>query len=394
MLRHSVSVAFMSRAAVLVSSGRLWGLSPRAGVLAAAAVWWTAPGALAAELAVPQQYETIQAAINAASDGDRVLVSAGIYHEQVNLSGKGIQLIAIAGSEFTAIDGDDVRTVIVGSNEPATCVVRGFTIQHGRDYGYNNGGGVKIRGSSATFSECRFVANRAVEPAWWGGGAWLSEYGNPRIDHCTFVGNYGGGNVAGVYHYLGGGITVSDCVFQDNTSASGQCIHIQTEGGTIAASIQRCTFRRFESNYQGGGCYPVGFWNPYGGMINCSISDCIAEEPRPFSGAQSGMVGFMAIGSYPDASYGVTLTNIQCCGVQNLVQSDGHSAWVDGGGNVLGANCCPADANRDGIVDGRDLGVLLVGWGTCIGCKSDTSGDGQIDGVDLGVLISAWGPCP
>ena len=355
--------------------------------------------AFAADLLVPQQFGTIQEAVNAASEGDRVLVSAGTYHEQVNLSGKGIQLIGVSGAAVTAIDGDNNRTVIVGNGEPSTCLVRGFTIQHGRDYGYNNGGGVRIYNSFAAFTDCHFVSNRAEEPAWWGGGAWLSEYGNPSISRCVFVGNYGGGNTAGVYHYLGGGISVSDCVFQDNTSVSGQCIHIQTEGGTITASIQRCTFRRFISHgITTDGCFPIGFWNPNSGTITCPISDCVAEQPVPVAGTPTNMFAFMAIGSYPNSPYNITLTNNKACGLPNLVYQDSNSTWINGGGNTLNPNCCPADLDGDGGVDGADLGILLAQWGDCIGCSSDINGDsavgGTVDGGDLGMLLAAWGPCP
>ncbi|MFO0828150.1 MAG: hypothetical protein U0572_08365 [Phycisphaerales bacterium] len=52
---------------------------------------------------------------------------------------------------------------------------------------------------------------------------------------------------------------------------------------------------------------------------------------------------------------------------------------------------CPADLNRDGVVNGQDLGILLGGWGTAAG---DVSGDGTTDGVDLGILLGGWGGCP
>lgn len=54
---------------------------------------------------------------------------------------------------------------------------------------------------------------------------------------------------------------------------------------------------------------------------------------------------------------------------------------------------CAADFNRDGVVDGDDLGVLLGAWGGCSGCDPDLDGDGQIDGGDLGELLGSWGPC-
>jgi hypothetical protein len=370
--------------------------SCRVDVSAVIAATLIALPALAADLLVPQQYATIQDAVNAASGGDRVLVSPGTYHEQVNLSGKGLQLIGVEGAAATAIDGDNARTVIVGNGEPDTCLVQGFTIQHGRDYGYHNGGGVRIYNSSVTVDSCRLVSNRAEDPGWWGGGAWLSEYGSPKITNCIFVGNYGAGNAAGVYHYLGGGISLSDCVFQDNISNSGQCIHIQTEGGTIVASIERCTFRRNQSrtdlSYKPG-CFPVGFFNPYGGTISCPITNCVAEEPVFASGTDPSTIAFMVIGSHAQSRYNIALSNIRCCGLPNLVCSDGNSAWQDDGGNTLATQCCPSDLDGDAQVNTADISLALMDFGDCLGCKSDLDGSGFTDSADMSLLLLDFGSC-
>jgi hypothetical protein len=61
---------------------------------------------------------------------------------------------------------------------------------------------------------------------------------------------------------------------------------------------------------------------------------------------------------------------------------------------------CPADLSDDGVVDGGDLGLLLLEWGTpgCIGeelpCEADLDCNGIVDGSDLGLLLLAWGTCP
>ena len=58
--------------------------------------------------------------------------------------------------------------------------------------------------------------------------------------------------------------------------------------------------------------------------------------------------------------------------------------------------CERADFNCDGIIDGADLGVLLINWGPCPGtgagsCQGDINNDGSVDGADMGVLLVHWG---
>lgn len=51
---------------------------------------------------------------------------------------------------------------------------------------------------------------------------------------------------------------------------------------------------------------------------------------------------------------------------------------------------CPADLNDDESTDGKDLAILISGWGTA---DADITGDSNTDGVDLGILLASWGPC-
>jgi hypothetical protein len=50
----------------------------------------------------------------------------------------------------------------------------------------------------------------------------------------------------------------------------------------------------------------------------------------------------------------------------------------------------PGDLNGDGIVNGADMGLLLVSWGPCSGCAADFNGDGIVDGADMGLLLTYW----
>lgn len=54
-------------------------------------------------------------------------------------------------------------------------------------------------------------------------------------------------------------------------------------------------------------------------------------------------------------------------------------------------NFVRADLNRDGAVNGFDLGMLLGNWGG-FDPQADLDGDNVITGADLGLLLGAWQP--
>lgn len=54
---------------------------------------------------------------------------------------------------------------------------------------------------------------------------------------------------------------------------------------------------------------------------------------------------------------------------------------------------CLGDANNDGLIDGRDVSVLLAQFGASVesGSGADFNGDGGVDGRDLSVLLANFG---
>ncbi len=70
------------------------------------------PAAWAQPLLVPQDYPTIQEAINAAVPGDTVLVDDGCYIERIDFLGKAITIESVNGPDFTIIDGNQQGTVV------------------------------------------------------------------------------------------------------------------------------------------------------------------------------------------------------------------------------------------------------------------------------------------
>jgi hypothetical protein len=145
-------------------------------------------GALhAAQLHVPSDYSTIQAAINAANEGDTVLVSPGTYYENVDYRGKAISVASAAGANVTIIDGRHAAAVInFGNGEGRDSIIEGFTIQNG----YSTwGSGISLFGTSPTILRNILRYNDEVH-GYWGAaiGGWSS---SPLIEGNLFEQNTG-----------------------------------------------------------------------------------------------------------------------------------------------------------------------------------------------------------
>ncbi|MCF7809945.1 FG-GAP-like repeat-containing protein [bacterium] len=154
-------------------------------------------------LNVPDDYETIQAAIDAAEDGDIVLVEPGTYTENIDFNGKNITVASLYLNDpdediidETIIDGDgDGNVVRFMSEETERAVLIGFTIQNGH---HQTGGGINGEGSSPTIARCKIIQNDAN----YGGGIFFSEESAPVISYCEILGNTA---------IEGGGIMLNNC---------------------------------------------------------------------------------------------------------------------------------------------------------------------------------------
>jgi len=141
---------------------------------------------------VPDDYPTIQQAVDNASDGDTILVYAGTYLEQV-LVDKSVQIIG-NGSDVTFVDGsgEDEHVFKVTADQVE---ITGFTIQN-CSIGYS---GVRVYGGSCIvhdniFSEC-------------GGGVELYWTHDNIIKYNTM-----NGNLWGIYVD-----DCSDCYIENNS---------------------------------------------------------------------------------------------------------------------------------------------------------------------------------
>ena len=126
---------------------------------------------LARILHVPSEYPAIQDGIDAAIDGDTVLVASGTYtgsnNRGVDFMGKPITVTSETGSDETIIDCEQSdRGFYFPSNEDSTSILEGFTIINGEVEGESSGGGILCMYASPT------IRNNIITNCYtyWGGG--------------------------------------------------------------------------------------------------------------------------------------------------------------------------------------------------------------------------------
>ncbi len=147
---------------------------------------------------VPADYSSIQAALNAAVEGDTVLVQPGTYYENIMWPDvNGIKLISAGDSSNTVIDGGGISSVIymnpVNATIDTTTVVRGFEITNGGNI--SNGSGIFIHAASPTLTSLLISNNMANLD---GGGMYLSN-ATPTLTDVTLNGNTAFGRGGGIF---------------------------------------------------------------------------------------------------------------------------------------------------------------------------------------------------
>lgn len=183
---------------------------------------------------VAHDFDTIQAGIDAAVDGDKVLVAPGEYviTEPITFRGKAITVKSEAGPDETTIrmgtptDTNRGSVIIFENSETDASILEGFTITGGTGYwvssvGAYAGGGILFDASSGNLRNCAIVQNNAK----YGGGVIVYSGASTTLTNCTIAENSADDAGGGVFCYENSSMTMTDCIITDNSAAGGGGVH-------------------------------------------------------------------------------------------------------------------------------------------------------------------------
>ena len=275
---------------------------------------------------------TIQAAINATSNGDVVFVADGVYtgsgNKNLSYNGRLITVRSANGPDDCIIDcqGTD-RAFIFVNGETTASVIQGFTITNGSAI---LGGAFFAENAGASVLDCVFDSNTAEV----GGAIYHREAGDLILENCTFTANVGTAAVGGMFS-IESNVTLSDCDFVMNVGSSS----IGGLGvGFGEINLTNCTFFQNVGNFVGGG---IAGGNDIT-LVNCAFSGNTASKG---GGLQNG-----GIATLINCTFGNNVSN----GVQN-----------DGQGSAVLANCVLWD-NTPAQLEGDSFAVsysdIQGGW--------------------------------
>ena len=200
---------------------------------------------------VPQDYATIQAAIDAATDGDEIVVSPGVYVENINFRGRAIVLRSVSPTDSatvaaTIIDGNYTGSVVTfAGTETAKAVLSGFTIRNGSA---SSGGGIFGNGTTARIEHNTITGNSASRLENYGsqsakGGALYGCHGTIQNNVITQNHVTAAAGIGGRAYAYGGALYYCNGTIQNNTitgnSAKGHGV-THGDGYGYGGALYRC----------------------------------------------------------------------------------------------------------------------------------------------------------
>lgn len=250
-------------------------------------------------LRVPADYPDIQSALDAAADGDDVVVAPDTYYETVSIPAVSVTLRSDTGDPTsTILDGSmnpgGVPLVSFEGNPTGRRVLRGFTLTHSADPAVdidftNESGHVVVE-------ECRFIDN-GPSTALQAGGTSVSILGNEFIDNRGY--SFGGAaTIHGSAQIIGNLFRNNDAIpFQDLTLTQGGAIYVVNLVGREGSVVEV-----IDNTFVGNHC------TDYGGAIHLGVFQTTTVFGNVF---ENNVADICAGGVYVAAArdYPVTIEN-------------------------------------------------------------------------------------
>jgi parallel beta helix pectate lyase-like protein len=245
-------------------------------------------------LLVPQQYQTIQAAINVATTGGTVLVAPGTYNETIDFLGKDIVVRSTQGAAKTTIHGGgNGSTVSFRTGETRLAVLEGFTITGGS--GTNGaGGGIYCSSASPTIRGNVISGNTCPGLGGTGGGIYIAASGGPLIVDNIITGNVVSSSGAGIA-CAGSLPTIANNVIHNNQATNGAGGGIYCNGCKGAMDVVNNTIY--------GNSAPAGGGLACQGSTNVRMTNTILWNNSATSFGPEMWVGSVLFPSTVTASY-------------------------------------------------------------------------------------------
>ncbi|MDP8211019.1 MAG: DUF1565 domain-containing protein [Candidatus Stygibacter australis] len=176
---------------------------------------------------VPEDYTTIQGAIDAVENGDVIILSPGTYYENIDYNGKQILVSSLF---YETSDPQYISETVIdgGGND---CVVRilgvggynsglsGLTLSNGN---YSHGGGIYLWGSPVNLSNLIITGNVAVD----GGGIHCDWSMGVFIDNVMITNNESTDDGGGIYINYST-VTINNSMIYNNSGNNGGGIYIE-----------------------------------------------------------------------------------------------------------------------------------------------------------------------